>query len=158
CRLLVVRGPTGNGRRTLVGGIAHAFGRDLLIGDAALAADPERWRSFGALAVTMHALPMIELPLGPGETRTLPAVPFASLPFAVTTGARGRIATEDDRPVLTIDRGLPDAELRRALWQRAAPAEDSASLDRLATMLRLGSGTIARCARTAAARAALEHR
>jgi ATP-dependent 26S proteasome regulatory subunit len=157
-RLLIVRGPKGNGRRTLIGAIARELGHGMLLGDANAIADPARWRSFAALAVLLGAMPVIDLPLGPGENRMLPPVGFADLPIGVITGLRGGVATEDTTGLLTIELGLPDAPARRSLWQRTAPGQDDVALDRLAASIRLGSGAISRVAREAAAAAALDGR
>ena len=66
-QMLIVRGASQNGRKTLVGAVARALGKGLLVASEAVLEDESRWRLFGALAVTLDALPLIEVALSAGE-------------------------------------------------------------------------------------------
>jgi AAA+ superfamily predicted ATPase len=155
---LIVRGPRQNGRKTLLGAVAHALGKDMLVAGEASLADETRWPLLGALAVILDALPILELDLSPGQNRTLPPLPMVRGPIAVVTGSRGGILTADERAVLTVTLPLPDAACRRLHWQAAAPAQEPAVLDRLAQSMCLASGNIRRAALSASAYARLDGR
>jgi hypothetical protein len=157
-QILMVRGPAHNGRRTMVGGVAHALGKDLLLADATAVEDQAKWRMLAILAVMLNAMAAIDLPLAPGENRVLPAIPFGGGPVAVITGQRGGIQCETSAGLLTVEVPLPDAASRRALWQLALPAQDADTRDRLADGSRLGSGAISRVAPIAGSYARLDGR
>jgi hypothetical protein len=118
-QMLIVRGPRQNGRKTLVGAVAHALSKELLVFNAGALDDESHWRLFGALAVMLDALPVIELALSPGENRTLPPLPLVAGPIAVVMGTHGGIYTDDARTLLTVTIPMPDAGLRRLHWQDA---------------------------------------
>jgi hypothetical protein len=141
----------------MVGGVAHALGKDLLLADATAAEDRVKWRMLAILAVMLNAVAAIDLPLAPGENRVLPAMPFGDIPVAVITGQRGGIQCESSVG-LTVEVPLPDAAARRRLWQLALPGQEADTRDRLADGARLGSGTISRVAPIARSYARLDGR
>jgi hypothetical protein len=157
-QMLVVRGPSHNGRRTIIGGVARAMGKDLLLADASAVEDVARWRMLGMLSVMLNAIPAIDLPLAPGENRILPAMPCGTGPVAVITGPRGSIRCETPHGQLTVEVPLPDGVSRHALWRLAMPQQEAEPLARLAHSARLGSGAIARIAPAAASYAQLDGR
>ena len=157
-QMLIVRGPRQNGRKTLLGALAHSLDKDLLIFNASVLDDDKHWRLFGALAVVLDALPVIELALSPGENRTLPPLPLVTSPIAVVMGMHGGIYSDDARTLLTVTLPMPNAELRRLHWQDAAPTQSPAILNNLAQLVILTSGNIHRAARAAMAYAQLDNR
>ncbi|HEU4882813.1 MAG TPA: ATP-binding protein [Longimicrobium sp.] len=157
-QVVVVRGPARNGRRTLLGCVARALGRSLLVADAGVFEDEARWRQFGALAALLGALPVLHAELAPGETRTLPPLPFSDAPLGVVTTRHGAWASDDSRPLLTLDLPLPDLDQRVRHWRAAAPGQPAATLHALAAAVRLTSGNIRRAALAAEGFAALEGR
>jgi hypothetical protein len=157
-QVLVVRGSAHNGRGTLLGRVARALGRSLLVADAGVLEEEARWRLFGALAALLNALPVLHADLAPGETRILPPLPFADAPLGVATTRHGAWSTADGRPLLSIDLPLPDLDQRVRHWRAAAPGQAPATTERLAAAVRLTSGNIRRAAKAAAGFAALEGR
>jgi hypothetical protein len=157
-RLVLVRGPHHNGRKTLLGAVAHAMGKSLLIASEAALEDETRWHQLGVLSVVLDALPVIELALAPGENRTLPALPLVSGPLAVVTGWSGGVHAGDGRAILTVTLPPPEAACRRAHWQAAVPDQDGTMLDLLAGTVHLTSGNIRRAARAACGHAQLDGR
>jgi len=155
---LIVRGPRHNGRKTLLGGIARALGRDMLVADGGILADEAAWPQLGALAVTLNALPVVEVVLLPGENRTLPSLALSAGPLGVVSGPRGGLQMSDGRPVVTVSLPMPDADSRRAHWRAAAPAQPPAVVDALVTSAQLPGGLIRRTASSALLRARLEGR
>jgi len=157
-QLVIVRGPRRNGRKTLVGAVARAMGKSVLVASDAALDDEPRWQLFGALSVALDAVPVIELALLPGENRSLPVLSLVAGPIAVVTGARGGIHTSDARTLLTVTLPFPNAECRRRHWQEAAPTQSAALLDELARSVQLTSGNIRRTAPAACAYAQLDGR
>jgi hypothetical protein len=156
--ILMVRGSANNGRRTMVGGVAQALGKDLLLADATALEDRAKWQMLTILAVVLNAVVAIDLPLAPGENRVLPLIPFGEIAVAVITGQRGGIQCESSVGLLTVEVPLPDAASRRTLWQLVLPGQDADTRDRLADGARLGSGTISRIAPIAGSYARLNGR
>jgi hypothetical protein len=70
-RVLVVRGPSHNGKHAVLGAVARLLGRGVLAVDGLHKADDERWRLVGPLATVLHAVPVVALDLGPGESASL---------------------------------------------------------------------------------------
>jgi hypothetical protein len=157
-QMLIVRGPRQNGRKTLVGAVAQALGKELLVFNASALDDESHWRLFGALAVMLNALPVIELALSPGENRTLPPLPLVTGPIAVVMGTHGGIYTDNARTLLTVTVSMPDAGLRRLHWEDITSNQNPVILDTLAESVFLTSGNIRRAARAAAAYAQLDNR
>ena len=148
-RPLVVRGPHGAGRRTVVAAVARALGRGLLeLDDPAAVA-----QLAGPLATLLHALPVVELDPVPGETVELPRLAAYDGPLAVVLGRRGGVRAEQS---FTVSLDVPDPIVRAMHWRAALGDRDLA--DDLATRLRTGGGTIHRAARFARAEAALAGR
>ncbi len=155
---LVVRGPRHNGRKTLLGAVARDLHRGLLLADARMLEDEQRWALLGALAVTLDALPLVELALAPGEDRSLPPLPLYGGPIGVAAGIQGGIQVGEGRTLLTLTLPIPDAPDRRLHWQAAAPDQLPQTLDTLAAAARLTSGNCRRAAAGARVLARLEGR
>lgn len=155
--VVVVRGPAHNGRRTLLGCVARALGRSLLVADASALDDESRWRLFGVLAVLLDALPVVHAELALGESRILPALPLVDASLGVVTTRHGAWASADGRPLLTLDLPLPDSEQRARHWEAAA-ADQTLDTRNMLAVARLTSGNIRRAASAAAGYAALAHR
>jgi hypothetical protein len=145
-RPFVVRGPRSGGRATAVAAVARALDRGVLeLRDPAAGA-----RLAGPLATLLHALPLVELDLAPGETVELPQLPGYSGPLAAIAGRGGGIRAER---ALTLRLGLPDPALRTAHWSEALGDEELAQ--ELAPTLRMTAGAIRRVGELARAEAAL---
>lgn len=152
--LLLVRGPRNNGRKTLLRAAARAAGLNVLALAPATLADPQRWRTAGALAHAGNALVLVELETGPAETVDLPLHPLFTGPIGVVTGMTGGVRAPGALPTIGIHLAIPDAALREAHWRSigfAALAEPLGTLS-------LTSGNIRRAAMGAASRAALAGR
>lgn len=156
--VLLVRGPLHNGRKTLIGAVAHALGRSLLVAEQAVFDDEANWRLFGLLAVLLNALPAVDCDLTPGETKKLAPLPFAKMPLCIATGPQGAWATGEARAMLTVELPLPDPAQRLLHWKAVLPEHDDAVLRPLAEAARLTSGNVRRVARTAGGLAALAQR
>ena len=154
-QMLLVRGPANNGRKTLMGGIARALGKSMLVADAGVFEDESRWRLFGVLCVLIDAMPVLHCELAAGETRLLPALPFVTAPLGIVTSRHGAWSSADGRPALSIELPLPGLDTRLAHWHVALPGHATEQLLPLAQAARLTSGNIRRAAKAAASFAAL---
>jgi ATPase family associated with various cellular activities (AAA) len=157
-QVLLVRGPANNGRKTLLGSVAHALGRSMLVASSGVLEDEPRWRLFGVLCVLLDAMPVVNCDLAAGETRVLPALPFVAAPLGVATARHGAWSSADGRPVVTIEVPLPDVGARAHHWRIALPGRAPSEWRPLAEAARLTSGNIKRAATAAAAFAALAGR
>ncbi len=156
-QVIVVRGPRHNGRRTLLAAVAHSLGKSLLVADQSVFDEEPRWRMFGVLAVLLDAMPALHCELASGESRVLPALPFAGA-LGVATSRHGAWTSADGQSLLTLNMALPDERERIHHWQNAAPGQAAESLRALAASARLTSGNIYRAAKAATAYAALAQR
>ncbi len=157
-QILVVRGPLHNGRKTLLGCIARALGKSVLIAEPAVLEEERRWRLFGALCALLDAMPVLSCELGLGESRVLPALPFVAWPLGIATTRHGAWASVDARPMLAIELAMPDPEERCRHWLAAVPEHDPSMVRPLAAAVRMTSGNVRRAARAAAGFAALAKR
>jgi ATPase family associated with various cellular activities (AAA) len=147
--VLAVRGPRNNGRKTLLGCLAHALGKSMLVADADVFENESRWQLFGILCALLDAMPVVHCELAPGETRILPTLPFVVAPIGLVTSRHGAWSTDDARPIITIELPLPDVEARIAHCQTALPEPTQEILRPLAESARLTSGNIRRAAKAA---------
>lgn len=153
-RLLLVRGPSGNGRRCFVAMAARAAGLGLLLVEDAVLADPQRLRAAQGQALAAGAMLLVRLPPGVTTAPPLAPHPFRAVSTAIVGPPEAGAAPAPGQSLLTVDLPLPDARARRRHW-RAAGAPGLAGA--CATMA-LASGAIHRVAASARATAALAGR
>jgi ABC-type dipeptide/oligopeptide/nickel transport system ATPase subunit len=108
--------------------------------------------------VLLDAMPVLHCELGLGESKILPALPFANTPLGIATSRHGAWSSVDPRPMLAVELPMPDAEERFRHWLVAVPEHDPNMVRSLAAAVRLTSGNVRRAARSAAAFAALAKR
>jgi hypothetical protein len=141
---VVVRGMAGSGRTTLLGSLAAALGRDLLVYEGQPGDDT--WRLFGALASIADVLPVVHCEPAPGETIALPRLPGVDQPLGVVIGRTGGVTGEAVDPAVTVTLG-PCAEAdRRRLWGDLGVTSDEAGLDVIVDRFLLTPGNIHRAA------------
>jgi hypothetical protein len=158
-RALIVRGPHHGGRRTLAGAVARALGRTLLeVTDLGASTETdERGRAAGTLATLLHAMPVLVVDPGPGETLTLPPLPWADGPIAVVLGRQGGIVGASVEQGITVTLDIPEPEARQRHWDACATLA-AGDRDTVAARFRMTSGNIRRAARLARSYAALAAR
>ncbi|MBV8519257.1 MAG: ATP-binding protein [Acidobacteria bacterium] len=157
-RAFIVRGPRHNGRRTLVRAIAAALGRGVLELRGPLRLDDARVAIAGALATLAHAIPMLVLDLGLGETADVPPLRGYDGPIAVVLGKHGAVSGRAVDGAITINVDMPDAHERRALWEQSVDAHDAEDVEHLARRFRMTSGNIRSAAALARSYALLDER
>jgi hypothetical protein len=155
---LIVRGAQRNGRRTLLGAVAHALGRNLLEVNGLAKAEDERWPVVGPLATALYALPVITFDLAPEETAVVARLTSYDGPSGIVLGKQGGVSGDGVDRALTVTIEMPDPELRRLHWLRASSAEKISDVVGISERLRLTGGNIQRAARLAQTYAALSGR
>ncbi|HET6438814.1 MAG TPA: ATP-binding protein [Anaeromyxobacter sp.] len=154
---VVVRGPRHGGRRTVLRGLARALGRGTLEVDAPAAVDDGRWRLVGPLATLLHALPILRLETGAGESSEVPALDGSDVATGIIAGRQGGITGAGVERAVTVELATPTPAERREHWRIALGPEQPA-LDELAARFRMASGQIRRAAALARSHAALNGR
>lgn len=157
-RVLIVRGPRHNGRRTLLGALARESGRGVLEISGVTRADDQRWRLAGSLATLLHALPLVGLDLAPAESAELPPLDGYDGPIGVALGPQGGLGGAGVERALTVSVELPDAGARRRHWAQALAAHAGEDLDDISRRVRMTGGHIRRTASLACSYAALAGR
>ncbi len=157
-RTVVVRGPKHNGRHTILGAVARAMGRGVVQVSGLEKTDDPRWRQVGTLALLLHALPVAEFELGPGETGRLPDLRPGSVPFGVVLGNQGGLSGQLASRAVTITIDMPDLEARQRHWKRCFVSEAEATVQAISSGFRLTAGYIHRAAGLARSHARLAGR
>jgi hypothetical protein len=157
-KALIVRGPRHNGRRTIARAIAGSLGRGALELTAPLHQPDDRWTSAGVLATLLHAMPVVALNLGLGETCELPPLKGYDGPIAIVAGRHGAVTGEAVAGAVTLHVPMPGPDERGDLWRRSLEAPTAGSARELGDRFRLTSGGIFRSSSLAHAHAALQGR
>jgi hypothetical protein len=153
---LIVRGPSHNGRRTLVGSMARLLDRGVLEIEDLHQADDPRWTLIGPLATMFQALPVVVPEVGPGQTLSLPRLKGYAGPLGVVLGRQGGITGPATERAITVSLELPTPDLRQAHWQAAIGPHPE--LIAIGERFRMTGGNIRRAARLAQSYAALAGR
>ena len=152
---IVVTGPTGVGRRSLVGAVARARGLGVLEIDD-LPADDPRWRWVGAWSTLLGAVPTLVVSPVPSETYPVPELPGRTAGFAVVARTPAAVTGPAVEAALTIELAMPRAAQRARLWTAALGSE---TLSRqLGDSYRMTAGCIRRIGGMARAEAAFAGR
>ena len=155
---LLLRGPHGNGRRTIAGAIARALGHGLLEVVPPAKNEEEKWRTIGPLATILNAIPALVIEAGPGETVEIPPIEGYQGPLFLIAGAQGGVVGQGPLRLVTAQVEMPDRAARREHWRRGLSAHACRDLDEIAARFRMTSGHIFRAAQLSPAHAALAGR
>ena len=155
---VIVRGPQHNGRRTLLAAMAAALGRTVLEVNGPSKPDDERWRLVGPLATLLHAMPVIVLEPGLGESVLLPEFDGFVGPIGLVLDKRGGVNGPAMERAYTLALNMPNLDTRRMHWRQSLEIEDPDHLERITERFRLTTGNIRRAARLAMSYAAVEGR
>jgi ATPase family protein associated with various cellular activities (AAA) len=158
-RTVIVRGPQHNGRRTLLAAMAGALGRTVLeVNGPSKSSDDERWKLVGPLATLLHAMPVIVLEPGLGESVLLPELDGFTGPVGLVLDKRGGVNGPLVERAFAMVLNMPDVESRRLHWRQSLEIKDHEQVERITERFRLTSGNIRRAARLALSYAAVESR
>ncbi len=116
-RLIIVRGPSHNGRRLFLEATAQAAGHSVMYFPSELFADRKRWLLAGAIAQLNQMMVITELTPSPGETFALPDHPHFSGPIGVIMPQSGSVKAAGNAAVVNVDLGLPDGAARAGQWR-----------------------------------------
>jgi hypothetical protein len=156
-RCVVIRGPGWSGRRTLLASLARSMGYGSLEVDAA-ALDERQWLALGPLATALHALPIIRVEPGVGETVAVPPLRGLAGVIGVTLPPHGGVHGPDVDQSVTLGLRAATPGERRRHWRDALDPGSAEDLDTIADRYRLGGGAIRRVARIASSNARLDGR
>jgi hypothetical protein len=127
---IVVRGPRHNGRHATLGAVAHEMGCGLIELLGLNKPDDERWRQAAALALLLHALPVVSFEHAPGETMSLPEMLPPSIPLGIVVGSQGGLSGSLSGEAVTLTVAIPGIEARCEHWRRClACAEQDAAAE-----------------------------
>jgi hypothetical protein len=163
-RTVVLRGPRHNGRRTVMAALSRALGLgaiEVTPGTSPPGApghsrpDDERFRSLGVLATLLHALPVMVLEPGSGETIEVPLLPGYAGPIGVVLGKQGGVGGPGVEGAVTLWLPMPGAAERRCHWDTGLAGHPCPAIDTIAERFRMTSGNVRRAASLAITHAAL---
>ncbi len=165
-RLAVVRGMAGSDRLPVLGALARALRRGLVLVDpAATRANGEgnrdrlALRHLGPLCALAGLFPVLAYDLAPGETAELPALTVYRGPVGVMLGLEGGLDDKGLGPAINLNLPLFRAEQRERCWRAALRSHVDSALPEIVDRFHLPGGeTIRRVAAAAIARAALDRR
>ncbi len=140
--LLVLRGPTHNGRRALAAAIAREVGLGVLETQLVRMQNADTARAVCPLSSALGALPLLTAEAHPGERVVLPEGWWARMPVVVVLGREGGIDIPPGLRMATLELPLPDPVARRALWDRALPDAPMILRERMASEARVASGIV----------------
>jgi ATPase family associated with various cellular activities (AAA) len=155
---LLVRGPSHNGRRALVGAVARAMGRGVIEVDGLGKPEEQRLRLMSALATLAGAAVVVILDLGPGDTAEIPRLEGHTGPVFVVMGRQGGVRGEGVERGITLAAGMPAPAARAALWEKDLGPFAGDDLPRITERFRMTSGNIRRAAGLSRTYAALAGR
>ena len=157
---VVVRGPRHNGRRSVARAIAGELGRSVIEVAGPLRPDDERWAMLGVLATLLHAMPIVCLDVGLGDTCELSRLRGYDGPLAVAIGKYGSVTGDGVATSVTIPLAMPGPAERSAAWARGLGERTSSPgvARELAQRFRMTTGTIVTASALAQAHAALDGR
>ncbi len=140
--LLVLRGPTHNGRRALAAAIAREVGLGVLETQLVRMQNADVARAVCPLSSALGALPLLTAEAHPGERVVLPEGWWTRMPVVVVLGREGGIDIPPGLRMATLELPLPDPAARRALWDRALPDAPAMLRERMASEARVASGIV----------------
>ena len=155
-RTLIVRGPSRNGRRTILGAIARRLEFGML--EVQGPVDSERWKLLGPLSTLLHAMPVVVLELAPGDSAQVPELMGYEGPVGLVMGKNGVVTGRGIERSLSLVVESPNALTRQRLWQKKFHGRDNAELDEISRRFRMTSGNICRAAEIACDNALLADR
>lgn len=143
-KALVVRGPRGAGRTTLLGAAAATLGQGVLIHDGDIGGPA--WSVFEALTALCPILPVVNVEPGPGETIDLPLLRGLDRPLGVVTGRSGGLSGAGLDHALTLVLTAVGPGDRRRLWIEGGLEAEASDLEDIVDRFLLTPGNIRRAA------------
>jgi len=155
---VIVRGPEGSGRRTLLTAISRQLGLGTLVASGSPEAMSDRWQVLGTMATMLRAMPIVMLDVAPGESICVPEIRAFGRPAGIVLGRQGGISGPITTRSITLTTEMPDIDARRLHWQRGFGDRRVGDLDCIAERYRMSAGCIGRVASAAASFALLDGR
>lgn len=117
-RVTVLRGMEGSERVKVMGAMARAIGKNLIMGAYTDFSQRSQWGLLGALCAATNSMPVIRYDMEPGETEELPALGAYTGPIGVLLGVEGGLKGALLEKSVTFNLSMPDAPQRRSHWKK----------------------------------------
>ncbi len=157
-RVVVLRGPHHNGRRTTLAAVARSLGRELLEFQGLDRPEDPRWREAGQLALLRHSFPVIALDPVPGEVARLPECWPDAVPLGVVVGPNVALTGSLAAEAMALPLPRPDYATRCEHWRRELAPDEAGLVPVAGERFRLTKGNLCTAARLAHSHAALAGR
>ena len=154
-RSVVLRGLPGAEPVAVLGAVARALGRGLLVVENDSGEVPDL---LGPLATMSCSLPVVVSDLGPGATRTFGELKGYSGPVGLALGLEGGLDGPLLEQAVSLNLPSPRADLRLRLWRQELGDYAGRDVSDIADCFHLDAGFIRHAARLAIVQAGLEGR
>jgi len=155
---VVVRGLAGSPRVEVLGSIARALGRSILVIDAPSLQDEDRLRLVGPLATLSNAMPVFQMDLCSGETIRVPRLAGYDGPVGIALGREGGLTGSLTERSVLFELAPEQPEQRLRYWQQELSDHDEQDLLPIAQAFTMGGAHIRKAAHIATSNAALDGR
>ena len=155
---VIIRGANHNGKKTILGALAHELDLGLLEAKNSEIKADERWKIFSTLAVLLRAMPIFSLDVAPGEMIEFPAISPAIAALGITLGKQGGIGGAAAEKSVTLNVNLPEETERQMLWENFFDKNEADEIGEISERFRLSSGNIKRAAALAKSYSGLAER
>lgn len=157
-RNLVLRAPEGSHSLDLLGSIAQALGKNLLLIEMHEQKPQDQLEGLGIQCLLSNTLPVFKFDLAPGDTAPLPQpVAYAGL-VGIILGLDGGIDVSDTEHLVNLTLHFPDKNQRTLMWQHHLRDVNVNNLEDISRQFRLPGDFIKQVAQIAQGNAALEQR
>jgi len=162
-RIVVVRGARGSDRRAALDAVARDLGRGVVRMEGGVQNDvPDATTAvpngLGPFCVLARMMPVLELDLTPGESRSLPPIPGYDGPIGVALSTTGGLTGDALDASVTLSLGSLSAEERRRHWQSVFDEAEVNDLGAIVDGFQLPGRYLRRAGTAAVRRAALDGR
>jgi|SRR5579859_1114205 len=157
-RTIAVRGLSGCPWLEILGSVAAATHRGLLVMDGQLARDENLRRLIGPVATLINAVPAFSFELGTGEVADLPSIAGYDGAVGIFATREGGLSGSLMERAVTIDLEPETPAQRLRYWQQELTSHSLEHLSPIANSFTLSGGHIRKAAKIAATHAALDGR
>lgn len=155
-RLVLLRGPRGSERRTVLAAVFRMLRRHLI--EVTETAGDEEMLLLGPLCTMLGAVPIWVAELGPGESLTLPELTAYRGPLGLVLGLEGGLDKHLAGRVISLTLPSLGVAERRRHWQQALAGHPIDALDAISARFLIPGAHIRQAAQGAIAHAALDRR
>lgn len=155
---LVLRAPEGSHSVEVIGAIAQALGKNLLLIESQEQTPTNANDNVGILCTLSNTLPVYKFDLGPGETVALPKLAGYSGLIGIILGPGGGLDVSEAEQLVNLELNFPDKNQRESMWQHHLQGVRVENLEDISRQFRVPGDFIKQIAQVAKNNAALETR